>query len=77
MRHVKHWALVQSQHSAAIDFLDWLDEEFSIQLDYSWSPKGTPMNVVALVDKFLGVDRAGLEKERREILEAQRKMNEE
>lgn len=68
-QHLNHWAAVKDEHEKLVRFLDWCEEEGAVEIR-------VPHRADLLADKYFDVDRAGLDRERRELLEAQRALNE-
>lgn len=64
-----HWAKVSKSANDIVEFLDWLDREYGLELDWTCANPGTPLGITNLVNEFLGVDEAALESARRELLE--------
>lgn len=67
-----HWADVAQDHATVLAFLEWLETEYGIGLDYDnvSSDKPAPLDRSKLVDEFFGVDRAQLEADRRALLDS-------
>jgi len=69
MKHVRHWDAIHKQHVAVREFVTWLQEEYDIRLDWGYAKDETPLDFGTLVDQFFGVNRVGLEEDRRALLE--------
>lgn len=59
-KHLDHWASICDQHTACVEFLNWLEQKGFVE-----EINGAPTQ---LADKFFEVDRQGLDRERRELL---------
>ena len=57
------WAHVADQYTSVIDFLDWIESEYGIRLDYDYvdKDKPAPLSHRELADQFFDVDRKKLE----------------
>lgn len=71
MSQIQHWSRISGHHADVLGFIEYL-ERFGIKLDFDYAKKGTPIDLTKLVDMYFEVDRAQLEKERRELLEKQK-----
>ena len=75
MSEIEKQADTMWQRRVIHEFIEWLSEQ---KLEVAaWSPLGTQMHPVTempdrMIDRFLGIDPAALENERRELLEAAR-----
>ena len=65
------WSRIHEHHASVLGFIEYL-EQFGIGLDFEYAKEGTPLGLTKLVDMYFEVDRAQLEKERRELLEKQK-----
>lgn len=74
--HLNHWEEVSDKHTAALEFIDWLQSEYGVSLDFDCARKGTPLDLRRLADEHFEVDRVGLERERRELLKQARRLSE-
>ena len=76
-KHLMHWEEVGDKNVACLEFLQWLEDEYRIRLDFDYCDPDNPAPIShqALVDEFFEVDRKGIEKERRELLRSMREIN--
>ncbi len=86
MSALKHWNEVHEEHARLVEFLEWLESgeamptgvRLQIGLDAEDRKALEPyfaedLKPERLADRFLGVDRKALERERRELLGKVRK----
>ena len=70
MSMLEHWQEVQESHDCIMEFIGFLEEKYSLCLDFEYAEKGTPLDIRSLVNEFLGVDGTELERERRKLLDS-------
>lgn len=68
MSQLRHWEQVGDNVAAVGEFLAWLELKYGVRLDWDYANPGTPLDVGLLIDEHFGVDRAQLDRERRELL---------
>lgn len=67
---IEHWATVSEQHSSVMQFVEWLNSRYGIELDYSFCDEDNPapLELRRLADEFFEVDPKQLEAERRQLI---------
>ncbi|WP_417459092.1 hypothetical protein [Kordiimonas sp.] len=63
---VDRWAVVRKEHSTCLAFIQWLDDEYGVRLDYDHCKPVKPcsLELSAVADRFFGIDRKKLGDER-------------
>lgn len=74
MKALNQWAAVKEKHTMICEFINWMEFTFDIRLDYDFVSESNPapIQIESLVDKFFGVDRQQLERDRRQLLKDSR-----
>jgi hypothetical protein len=61
---LEHWAEVRPVHDGILGFIQYLESEHGVDLDFHNAKEGTPLSIQQLVDTYLEIDRVALDDER-------------